>query len=155
MTLPVVTLWYRAPELLFGESRYGPAVDMWSVGCIMAEIIRSGCCDNQHSHRSNNDDYGVNNDDDGDDCNAILKQQGELDQIDQIFAMVGVPNESTWPSFQELPNAGLLRWKSIASCSTASHQTFLDANGYRLLQQLLTLDPRRRLTAAQAHSNYR
>lgn len=154
MTLPVVTLWYRAPELLFGESRYGPAIDMWSIGCIMGELIRSGC----GNVNTDNEDYD-------DDCNAILKGQGEVDQIDQIFSLVGVPNETVWPSFQQLPNAGLLRWKAIPdtdillrkkfpiASSTSSHQTFLDANGYRLLQQLLTLDPSQRITAAQALSH--
>ena len=35
----VVTLWYRAPELLLGEKKYGPGIDMWSVGCVFAEMI--------------------------------------------------------------------------------------------------------------------
>lgn len=34
----VVTLWYRAPELLLGECNYGPAIDMWGAGCVMAEF---------------------------------------------------------------------------------------------------------------------
>ena len=36
----VVTLWYRAPELLFGATSYGPAVDIWAAGCIFAEVLR-------------------------------------------------------------------------------------------------------------------
>ena len=36
----VVTLWYRAPELLLGQRRYSTAVDVWSIGCIMAELLR-------------------------------------------------------------------------------------------------------------------
>ncbi len=38
-TQPVVTLWYRPPELLLGERLYSTAVDLWSVGCIMAELL--------------------------------------------------------------------------------------------------------------------
>ena len=38
-TLPVVTLWYRSPELLLGEDKYGLPIDIWSVGCIFAELI--------------------------------------------------------------------------------------------------------------------
>merc|ERR1711862_535180 len=64
LTQLVVTLWYRSPELLFGESRYGPAVDMWSIGCIFGELI---CKE------------------------AILQGQGELDQIEKIIGMVGLP----------------------------------------------------------------
>jgi cell division cycle 2-like protein len=135
MTQLVVTLWYRAPELLFGEACYGPAVDMWSVGCIFGELITK---------------------------DAILPGQGELDQIDQIFSLVGVPNESNWPSFEKLPNAGLFRWKPrkeqdlllrkkfpIAS-PVSANQAFLDGNGFDLLSKLLTLDPAQRLSASQA-----
>lgn len=39
LTSRVVTLWYRAPELLLGSTDYGVAVDMWSVGCIVAELF--------------------------------------------------------------------------------------------------------------------
>jgi cell division cycle 2-like protein len=135
MTQLVVTLWYRAPELLFGEACYGPAVDMWSIGCIFGELITK---------------------------DAILPGQGELDQIDQIFSLVGVPNESNWPSFSKLPNAGLFRWKAkkeqdlllrkkfpVAS-PVSANQAFLDGNGYDLLSKLLTLDPAERLSASQA-----
>jgi cell division cycle 2-like len=137
LTQLVVTLWYRAPELLFGECRYGPPVDMWSVGCTFGELIRR---------------------------EAIMPGQGELDQIDQIFSMVGVPTPESWPSFENLPNAGLFRWKPrlqkdlllpklfpIASpTSGGSKQAFLDANGYDLLQRMLTCDPGQRITAKQA-----
>jgi cell division cycle 2-like protein len=135
LTVLVVTLWYRAPELLFGEDRYGPAVDMWSVGCIFGELI---CKE------------------------AVMQGQGELDQIDRIFQLVGTPNDDNWPSFQKLPNAGLLRWKQRSNEETLLHkkfpiaspvsanQAFLDGHGYDLLAQLLTLDPDKRLTAQQA-----
>jgi cell division cycle 2-like protein len=135
LTQLVVTLWYRAPELLFGEACYGPAIDMWSIGCIFGELITK---------------------------DAILPGQGELDQIDQIFSLVGVPNESNWPSFEKLPNAGLFRWKPkketdllltkkfpIAS-PVSANQAFLDGNGFDLLKKLLTLDPQKRISAHQA-----
>ena len=38
-TQDVVTLWYRSPELLLGENRYDLGVDMWSIGCILAEFL--------------------------------------------------------------------------------------------------------------------
>ncbi len=40
MTQLVVTLWYRAPELLLGAKEYTTAIDMWSIGCIFAELIQ-------------------------------------------------------------------------------------------------------------------
>jgi cell division cycle 2-like len=139
MTQLVVTLWYRAPELLFGETYYGPAIDMWSVGCILGELIRK---------------------------ESIFHGAGELDQIDQIFTLLGIPDDTNWPSFTKLPNANLFRWKKQSSSSDqpsnslsklfpiastiSANQAFLDVNGYQLLQQLLTLDPDQRLTAKEA-----
>ena len=133
LTQMVITLWYRPPELLFGENVYGPAVDVWSVGCILGELITK---------------------------DAIMQGQGELDQIDKIFKLVGAPNENNWPDFEKLPNAGILRWKSLDDQSELSRrfpvnspvggQTFLDANGFDLLSKLLTLDPSRRISANEA-----
>lgn len=136
----MVTLWYRAPELLFGETHYSTAVDLWSLGCIFGELI---CKD------------------------AILQGQGELDQIDKIFSLVGVPNDSNWPTFRSLPNAGLFRWKAKKATElllpkmfpiaapVSGKQAFLDSNGYDLLSKLLTLDPRQRITAKEAlHHRY-
>jgi len=134
MTLPVITLWYRPPELLFGETVYGPAVDMWSIGCIYGELIIK---------------------------NAIMQGEGELDQIDKIFHLVGTPSESNWPEFTNLPNSGILRWKELkegegltnlftVNSFECSSQTFLDGNGFNLLQRLLTLSPNRRITAKDA-----
>lgn len=128
----VVTLWYRAPELLFGEDRYGPAIDVWSLGCIFGELI----CQE-----------------------AIMQGQGELDQIDKIFQMIGVPTKETWPDFDKLPSAGVFRWKEPKQIMlrdkfpiNSGHfkQTFLDGNGFDLLSKMLTLDPKKRITAQEA-----
>ena len=35
----MITLWYRPPELLLGEERYGPSIDVWSCGCILGELF--------------------------------------------------------------------------------------------------------------------
>ena len=43
---------------------------------------------------------------------AILQGQGELDQMDKVFKLVGVPTDENWPDFEKLPNAGIFRWKS-------------------------------------------
>mmetsp|Transcript_14261 Transcript_14261/g.21068 ORF Transcript_14261/g.21068 Transcript_14261/m.21068 type:complete len:366 (+) Transcript_14261:82-1179(+) len=133
LTQMVITLWYRPPELLFGETVYGPAVDMWSIGCIFGELIIK---------------------------DAILQGQGELDQIDKIFTLVGAPDTLNWPKFDKLPSSGILRWKSQKSEKELSSrfpvnrplggQTFLDISGFDLLQKLLTLNPKTRITAASA-----
>jgi len=130
LTQLVVTLHYRAPELLFGETQYTPAVDIWSIGCIFGELIQQ---------------------------EAMMQGQGELDQIDKIFTMLGAPSEENWPDFSKLPNAKMFRWRStekkgrrillheIYPINPPPHfkQTFLDANGRDLLCKLLTLDPKK------------
>ncbi|KAI9366390.1 kinase-like domain-containing protein [Pilaira anomala] len=78
MTQLVVTLWYRAPELLLGGKEYTTAIDMWSVGCIFGEL--------------------VNNE-------ALFPGRSEIDQLDRIFKLLGAPTEEIWPSFLELPHA--------------------------------------------------
>ncbi|KAK1384690.1 hypothetical protein POM88_022425 [Heracleum sosnowskyi] len=74
----VVTLWYRAPELLLGAKQYSTAVDMWSVGCIIAELLLN---------------------------QPLFNGDNEIKQIDKIFRMLGTPNETSWPGFSELPGA--------------------------------------------------
>jgi cell division cycle 2-like protein len=133
LTQLVVTLWYRAPELLFGEDCYGPAIDMWSIGCIFGELILN---------------------------EAMMQGQGELDQIDKIFEMIGTPTEENWPDFKKLPSAGIFRWKEGKPImlperfpiNTPPHfkQTFLDGSGYDLLSKLLALDPKQRISAKEA-----
>ena len=76
-TKGVVTLWYRAPELLYGASYYGPAVDMWSVGCIFAEVLMR---------------------------EPIFPGSSEIDQLSKIFAILGPATDETWPGVSTLPN---------------------------------------------------
>mmetsp|Transcript_5240 Transcript_5240/g.5980 ORF Transcript_5240/g.5980 Transcript_5240/m.5980 type:complete len:420 (-) Transcript_5240:40-1299(-) len=134
MTQMVITLWYRPPELLMGEDVYGPEVDIWSIGCIFGELVRK---------------------------RQILQGQGELDQIDRIFTLVGSANETTWPEFRNLPNAKTLRWSTtkpstlrkmfpLNSFSVSGAQSCLDKNGFDLLNQMLALNPKKRISAEMA-----
>ncbi|MES1908342.1 MAG: hypothetical protein MHM6MM_001296 [Cercozoa sp. M6MM] len=76
----VVTLWYRAPELLLGEPRYHTAVDMWSVGCIMAEFL-----------------LGV----------PLMPGSTELEQLALIYRLVGRADARVWPQFAEYRFTGV------------------------------------------------
>ena len=75
LTNRVITLWYRPPELLLGSQNYGPAVDMWSVGCIFAELLTR---------------------------KPILPGRNEFEQIDLIFKTFGTPTEQTWPGLTKV-----------------------------------------------------
>ncbi|KAM5568147.1 hypothetical protein ABKV19_015955 [Rosa sericea] len=72
----VVTLWYRAPELLLGAREYSTAIDMWSLGCIMAELLSK---------------------------EPLFNGKTEFEQLDKIFKILGTPNETIWPGFSKLP----------------------------------------------------
>ncbi|EGT55796.1 hypothetical protein CAEBREN_10574 [Caenorhabditis brenneri] len=122
----VVTLWYRSPELLLGTRLYSTPVDMWSVGCIMAEFIL---------------------------LKPLFPGRGELEQIKKIFMELGTPTESIWPGVSELDG-----WKTLTFEKYPYNQLrkkflagrLLNDTGFKLLNGLLTLDPKNRFTATQA-----
>jgi cell division cycle 2-like len=125
MTQLVVTLWYRAPELLLGTERYGREVDMWSVGCIFGELLSKS---------------------------PLLAGKNEVDQLSKIFELCGIPTESTWPSFRRLPNARSLKLPKnpVAQGSVLrSKFPFLTSEGCKLLTGLLALNPEKRPTAQE------
>ncbi|CAH8280661.1 unnamed protein product [Arabidopsis lyrata] len=129
-TQMVITQWYRPPELLLGAKEYSTAVDMWSVGCIMAELLSQ---------------------------KPLFPGKSELDQLQKIFAVLGTPNEAVWPGFSSFPNAkakfptqpyNMLR-KKFPAISFVGGQ-ILSERGFDLLNSLLTLDPEKRLTVEEA-----
>ncbi|KAJ6660422.1 hypothetical protein lerEdw1_017846 [Lerista edwardsae] len=73
----VVTLWYRAPEILLGCKYYSTAVDIWSIGCIFAEMVTR---------------------------KALFPGDSEIDQLFRIFRTLGTPTESVWPGVTQLPD---------------------------------------------------
>jgi serine/threonine protein kinase len=121
-THEVVTLWYRAPEILLNSAEYSTPVDIWSVGCIFAELY-----------------------------NQIPLFQGdsEIDQIFKIFRVSGTPTEENWPGVTELPNykSTFPKWKpkDIAEKIPGMDEVAID-----LLSKMLTLDPLNRITASKA-----
>lgn len=125
MTQLVVTLWYRAPELLLGAKNYGTAVDMWSVGCIFGELLTR---------------------------EPLLQGKNEVDELSKIFELCGIPTDESWPGFRRLPNARSLRLpKNPASQGSVLRAKFplLTTSGSQLLTSLLDLNPARRPSAKQ------
>ncbi|KAK7737012.1 hypothetical protein SLS53_006768 [Cytospora paraplurivora] len=128
LTQLVVTLWYRAPELLLGASSYGAAVDMWSVGCIFGELLTR---------------------------EPLLQGKNEVDELTRIFELCGVPTEDTWPGFRRLPNAKSLRLPAGNRAGAAGGSVvrarfpLLTAAGASLLNALLSLNPAGRPTARE------
>merc|ERR1711904_558357 len=76
-THEVVTIWYRAPEILLGSQLYSVPVDLWSVGCIMGEMATGA---------------------------PLFAGDSEIDTIFRIFRKLGTPTEQIWPGLRELPD---------------------------------------------------
>ena len=121
-THEVVTLWYRAPEILLGTRQYSTGVDMWSIGAIFAEMVNR---------------------------RALFPGDSEIDEIFKIFRVMGTPNESVWPGVTSLPDfkTTFPQWqpKPLESIAPA-----LDPEGLDLLGRLITYDPVERLSAKRA-----
>jgi hypothetical protein len=122
----VITLWYRPPELLLGATRYGTAVDIWSTGCILAELILG---------------------------KPLFTGKSEMEQLQLIFEMLGTPTPETWEGFQDLK---LLRTGEVTieerrrAKLRDKYQSKMSAPALNLVEKLLELDPHKRLTASRA-----
>ncbi|MES1916453.1 MAG: hypothetical protein MHM6MM_008268 [Cercozoa sp. M6MM] len=121
MSPQACTLWYRAPELLFGARSYGPAADMWSVGAVLGEMILR---------------------------QPIFPGKSELDQLTRIFSVVGTPTPDTWPNATELPQ--FLEFESNEGTDLRALFAAAEPTAVDLFRRLCCLCPSRRLTAAQA-----
>ena len=119
----VVTLWYRAPELLLGLRRYGPAVDTWAVGCILAEFLRN---------------------------RPIFPGKTETDTVARVFAELGAPHDGIWPGWSSLPLAGAFAVPHQPYNHLSITFAAFGADAVDLLTQLLTYDPAKRCGAAGA-----
>jgi cyclin-dependent kinase 1 len=124
-THEVVTLWYRAPEVLLGSARYSCPVDLWSVGCIMAELATK---------------------------KPLFQGDSEIDQLFRIFRILRTPTEELWPGVSELPDykATFPKWTEF---NLEAQVTRLPSDGMDLLKKLLTYSPSARVSAKAAISH--
>ena len=120
----VITIWYRSPELLLGETRYGPAVDIWSAACVMVEILTR---------------YAI-----------FPGEGGEISQLDKIWAVLGTPNRSEWPGLVDMPWFELLRpsFRRPNTFAKLYHERLTPA-AFTLLEAMFRFDPNRRPSAAE------
>eukprot|EP00232_Nephroselmis_pyriformis_P019008 CAMPEP_0182893668 /NCGR_PEP_ID=MMETSP0034_2-20130328/24611_1 /TAXON_ID=156128 /ORGANISM="Nephroselmis pyriformis, Strain CCMP717" /LENGTH=297 /DNA_ID=CAMNT_0025027425 /DNA_START=223 /DNA_END=1116 /DNA_ORIENTATION=- len=121
-THEVVTLWYRAPEILLGAKHYSTPVDMWSVGCIFAEMV---------NHR------------------PLFPGDSEIDELFKIFRTLGTPNEERWPGVSNLPDYKTT-FPSWNSKDLAAVVPALCPAGLDLLQKMLIYEPSKRISARTA-----
>lgn len=121
-THEVVTLWYRAPEILLGARKYSTPVDMWSIGCIFAEMVMKS---------------------------PLFAGDSEIDQLYKIFQTLGTPTDEVWEGVTDLPEYNPLfpKWHNRHIGDTVPN---LDPDGLDLLSRLLVYDPEKRITAHDA-----
>lgn len=123
LTSRVVTLWYRAPELLLGAEWYNEAVDMWSVGCVMGELL-------QHA--------------------PLFPAENELQAVKLMCKLLGAPNTRIWPGLALLPAASTVKFPDQPYNLLKRSFPELGEAGVDLLNALLTYNPERRITAEEA-----
>ncbi|KAK9472722.1 kinase-like domain-containing protein [Dipodascopsis tothii] len=134
----VVTIWYRAPELLLGARHYTPAVDMWAVGCIFAELLALRPIFKGEEAKIDNK-------------KTVPFQRNQMQKIVEIL---GMPSRETWPQLPQHPEypslASLRHYPDSLEAWYHSVGAATNARGFQLLRQLLEYNPTRRLTAEQA-----
>mmetsp|Transcript_26425 Transcript_26425/g.57942 ORF Transcript_26425/g.57942 Transcript_26425/m.57942 type:complete len:309 (+) Transcript_26425:293-1219(+) len=123
-THEVVTLWYRAPDVLMGSRKYSTPVDIWSIGCIFAEMVNG---------------------------RPLVAGTSESDQLDRIFRLLGTPTPQMYPDIVNLPefSPDLPQYPPPRG-NIASLVPKLDPQGVNLLEQMLQYDPGRRISAQRA-----
>lgn len=117
----VVTRWYRCPELLFGARSYGTGVDMWAVGCILAEMLVR--------------------------C-PYFPGDSDLDQLTRIFQALGTPTEETWKDMAKLPD--YVTFKHFDGAPFRDLFVAASDDLLQLLSSLLAINPVKRCNCTQA-----
>ena len=118
----VITIWYRSPELLLGETQYGPAVDIWSAACVLVEIFTK---------------------------HAIFPGDGgEINQLEKIYNVLGTPTVQDWPGIVEMQWFQLLRpTERRQSTFAEKYKGRVTTAAFELLAAMFVFDPARRPSA--------
>ncbi|KAK2963130.1 putative serine/threonine protein kinase [Blattamonas nauphoetae] len=123
LTEYVSTRWYRSPELLLRAGRYDASIDLWAVGCIMAELLT---------------------------LNPLFPGETEIDELDLIFQVLGTPTEEQWPGVDSLLSRFKYTFPKYPAQSLTLLIPNASTTAISLLSSLLLYDPSARLTAADA-----
>jgi cyclin-dependent kinase len=118
----VVTLWYRPPEILLGSTSYTTAIDIWSVGCIFAELFTN---------------------------KVFFETKSEDEQLDKIYSILGTPTLEEWPEMAQYPKYEEIK-ESVPKQNISELIENIDDEAWDLLEKMLKINPNERITAAEA-----
>merc|ERR1712187_237843 len=131
-THEVVTVWYRAPEILLGTSLYSVPVDLWSIGCVIGEMATGA---------------------------PLFAGDSEIDTIFKIFQKLGTPTEQMWPGVSELPDfkPTFPRWPTRSWSAIRNTAQQVGSDGIDLLEKQTAYDPKLRISARKSmqHAYYK
>ena len=120
----VITIWYRPPELLLGETRYGPAVDVWSAACVYVEMFTKKA--------------------------VFPGEGGELSQLDKLYNSLGTPTRAEWPDVVEMPWFELMRpTERKKRVFEEQYGSVLSPAALDLVSKIFHYDPAKRPTAEE------
>jgi len=122
----VVTLWYRAPDVLLGSRKYSTPIDMWSAGCIFAEMVTG---------------------------KPLFPGANEADELRIIFKSLGTPTEQSWPAVTSLPDWPKYTFSKYPGYPLSTLVPGLDEVGYDLLNVRFFL-PLHQVSSAQSSPRY-
>ncbi|MBA0799509.1 hypothetical protein Gohar_010021 [Gossypium harknessii] len=122
LTSRVVTLWYRPPELLMGSTSYEVSVDLWSVGCVFAEVLMG---------------------------KPILKGRTEVEQLHKIFKLCGSPPDDYWKKLK-LPHSTMFKPQHPYESCLQQRCKDIPSTALDLLEILLSVEPHKRGTASSS-----
>lgn len=125
LTRTAVTLYYRAPEIFFGDFYYTNKIDIWSIGCVFAELITG---------------------------QTLFKGSNELSTLSKIIDIIGCPTEENWPGVSELPNYLPFGGGSF-KLGDMLKEGGLSKEGIDIVTAMLSLDPKKRPTCEELLEN--
>lgn len=122
----VQTRWYRSPEMLYASSSYDKSIDMWSIGVVIAELIK---------------------------LTPLFPGNNDIDQMSKVFQIMGSPTIDIWPNVDKLPDYGKVSFANMCPIPLEMVLPHADAGEISLISSMLQLDPTKRITSSGALSS--